>query len=77
MSIDNELQAAYQKNESENPNYIDVLTGKARRVYDTPDKGILWGWEVSAYVMTKAVSAGAFLIPFIARPPKNGPSQIL
>ena len=66
MSIDNELQAAYQKNESENPNYIDVLTGKARRVYDTPDKGILWGWEVSAYVMTKAISAGAFLIPFIA-----------
>jgi formate-dependent nitrite reductase membrane component NrfD len=66
MSIDNELQAAYQKNESENPNYIDVLSGKARRVYDTPDKGILWGWEVSAYVMTKAISAGAFLIPFIA-----------
>ncbi len=66
MSIDNELQAAYQKNESENPNYIDVLTGKARRVYDTPDKGILWGWEVSAYVITKAISAGAFLIPFIA-----------
>ena len=66
MSIDNELEAAYQKKETENPNYIDVLNGKARRVYDTPDKGILWGWEVSAYVMTKAISAGAFLIPFIA-----------
>ncbi len=66
MTIDNELEAAYQKKESENPNYIDVLTGKARRVYDTPDKGILWGWEVSAYVMTKAIAAGAFLIPFIA-----------
>ncbi|MBT8259538.1 MAG: polysulfide reductase NrfD [Bacteroidia bacterium] len=66
MSIDNELQAAYQKKENENPNYIDVLNGKARRVYDTPDKGILWGWEVSAYVLTKAISAGAFLIPFIA-----------
>jgi len=66
MTIDNEIEAAYQKKDTENPNYIDVLNGKARRVYDTPDKGILWGWEVSAYVMTKAIAAGAFLIPFIA-----------
>jgi Fe-S-cluster-containing dehydrogenase component/formate-dependent nitrite reductase membrane component NrfD len=66
MTIDNEMQAAYQKKETENPNYIDVLNGSARRVYDTPDKGILWGWEVSAYVFTKAIAAGAFLIPFIA-----------
>ena len=66
MTIDNDLQAAYQKKETENPNYIDVLNGKARRVYDTPDKGILWGWEVSAYVLTKAVAAGAFIIPFAA-----------
>ncbi len=66
MSIDNEIEAAYQKTASENPNYIDVLNGKARRVYDTPDKGILWGWEVTAYVVTKAIAAGAFLIPFIA-----------
>ncbi len=66
MSIDNELQSAYQKKETENPNYIDVLNGKARRVYDTPDKGILWGWEVSAYVTTKAIAAGAFLVPLLA-----------
>ncbi len=66
MTIDNEIEAAYQKKDNKNPNYIDVLDGKARRVYDTPDKGILWGWEVSAYVTTKAVAAGAFLIPFIA-----------
>jgi Fe-S-cluster-containing dehydrogenase component/formate-dependent nitrite reductase membrane component NrfD len=66
ISIDNSLHAAYQKKETENPNYIEVLTGKARRVYDTPDKGILWGWEVSAYVLTKAIAAGAFLVPFIA-----------
>ena len=66
MSIDNELQSAYQKKETENPNYIDVLSGKARRVYDTPDKGILWGWEVSAYVTTKAIAAGAFLVPLLA-----------
>ncbi len=46
---------------------VEVIMGtaKARRVYDTPDKGILWGWEVSAYVLTKAVSAGAFLMYFL------------
>lgn len=36
-----------------------------RRVYDIPDKGILWGWEVSGYVLTKAISAGAFLLMFL------------
>lgn len=47
---------------------VEVLmeAAKARRVYDTPDKGILWGWEVSAYILTKAVSAGAILIPLMA-----------
>ena len=46
---------------------VEVLMGKeARRVYDTPDKGILWGWEVSGYVWTKAIAAGALLIPIIA-----------
>ena len=38
----------------------------ARRIYDTPDKGILWGWEVSGYVLTKAISAGVFLVAFLA-----------
>lgn len=66
MTIDNEMQAAYQKNESENPNYIDVLNGKARRVYDTPDKGILWGWEVTSYVLTKGVAAGLVMIAFLS-----------
>jgi formate-dependent nitrite reductase membrane component NrfD len=36
-----------------------------RRVYDAPNKGVLWGWEVSAYVWTKAISAGAYLVPFL------------
>lgn len=38
----------------------------ARRVYDAPNKGVLWGWEVSAYVLTKAIATGAFMIPVIA-----------
>ncbi|HEX8370650.1 MAG TPA: NrfD/PsrC family molybdoenzyme membrane anchor subunit [Pyrinomonadaceae bacterium] len=38
---------------------------KPRRVYDAPGKGVLWGWEVTAYVWTKAIAAGAFLVPFL------------
>ncbi|MCF8237881.1 MAG: polysulfide reductase NrfD [Saprospiraceae bacterium] len=46
---------------------VDLLIGKKpRRVYDAPDKGILWGWEVSGYVWTKAIATGAILVPFIA-----------
>lgn len=42
---------------------IEVLTGhSAKRVYNAPGKGILWGWEVPAYVTTKAISAGAYLV---------------
>jgi formate-dependent nitrite reductase membrane component NrfD len=47
---------------------MEVLMEKAnaKRVYDTPDKGILWGWEVSGYVFTKAIAAGAVLVLFLA-----------
>lgn len=45
---------------------IEPRKNKARRVYDAPNKGVLWGWEVSAYILTKAISAGAFLIPISA-----------
>ena len=53
---------------------VDVLmgnsnygkAGKPTRTYDVADKGILWGWEVSAYVWTKAISAGIFLVTFVA-----------
>ena len=36
-----------------------------RRVYDAPSKGVLWGWEVGAYVWTKAIASGAFLAPVL------------
>jgi formate-dependent nitrite reductase membrane component NrfD/ferredoxin len=47
---------------------VDVLmnNGGARRVYDAPNKGLLWGWEVSGYVFTKAISAGVFLVAVLA-----------
>lgn len=47
------------------PRTVEVVMDKAKEVYNTPNKGILWGWEVSAYVWTKAISAGAFLVPFL------------
>jgi Fe-S-cluster-containing dehydrogenase component/formate-dependent nitrite reductase membrane component NrfD len=39
-----------------------VETELARRVYDSPSKGVLWGWQVSAYVWTKAIAAGVALV---------------
>ena len=45
---------------------LSSIKKNTRRVYDAPAKGILWGWEVSAYVWTKAISAGAFLLPAAA-----------
>ena len=38
----------------------------ARRVYDAPKAGVLWGWPVSAYLMTKALAAGVLLVPLFA-----------
>ncbi|HLU99830.1 MAG TPA: 4Fe-4S dicluster domain-containing protein, partial [Acidobacteriota bacterium] len=42
----------------------DVLRENIRRVYDAPAKGVMWGWEVSAYLWTKSIAAGAFIVPF-------------
>ncbi|MFV0387418.1 MAG: 4Fe-4S dicluster domain-containing protein [Pyrinomonadaceae bacterium] len=44
---------------------IESNSKKVKRVYDAPAKGLLWGWEVSAYILTKAISAGAFLVPIL------------
>lgn len=48
------------------PKTVEVVMDTAKQVYNTPIKGILWGWEVPAYVWTKAISAGVFLVPFLA-----------
>jgi len=39
---------------------------EAKRSYDAPSKGILWGWEVSAYIWTKAVASGTYMVAMIA-----------
>ncbi len=49
---------AIEKSVHETP----VAGPKTRRVYDIPSKGAVWGWEVPAYVTSKAVSAGIFLL---------------
>ena len=41
-------------------------SGSAKRSYDQPSKGILWGWEVSAYIWTKAISSGVYLVAVLA-----------
>lgn len=43
----------------------DVVEENKRRVYDAPSKGVVWGWEVSSYLLTKAIASGAFLVPAI------------
>ena len=39
-----------------------VAHENARRSYDAPAKGVLWGWQVTAYLWTKAISAGAIVV---------------
>ena len=41
--------------------------GKGHRVYDVPSKGVLWGWEVPAYLWTKAISVGTFMMAYLHR----------
>lgn len=65
MEVNGQTATAGELAENGSAKSVDVLMGKGRRVYDAPDKGILWGWEVSAYVWTKAIAAGAFLVPFL------------
>jgi len=60
--------ATYAGTEKTAKKSIEVIMeqSKTKRVYDTPDKGVLWGWEVNAYILTKAIAAGAILVPFLA-----------
>ncbi len=37
----------------------------SRRVYDAPDKGVLWGWEVTGYIWTKALATGTFIVTYL------------
>jgi len=41
---------------------VDLMAQKATRTHDAPSKGILWGWELPAYLWSKAVAAGLFIV---------------
>ena len=41
-------------------------SGAAKRSYDQPSKGVLWGWEVSAYIWTKGIAAGTYVVAILA-----------
>ncbi len=43
-----------------------VASEVARRTYDAPQKGVLWGWHVTAYLWTKAIATGAVIVPLLA-----------
>ena len=38
-----------------------------KRAYDAPQKGILWGWQVSGYLWTKAISAGVMMVMLLGK----------
>ena len=38
----------------------------AKRSYDQPSKGVLWGWEVTTYIWTKGISSGTYAIAVIS-----------
>ena len=47
---------------------VDTLrSGDPRRVYDSPSKGILWGWEVGGYIWTKAIATGLFMVAVLGQ----------
>lgn len=43
-----------------------LLLESAKRVYDVPSEGVMWGWEVPTYIWTKAIAAGTILVLFLA-----------
>ena len=62
IKAEDEIDKAKSKRK---PKTVEVLMDHTKRIYDAPDKGILWGWEVSAYVWTKGIASGSFLMTFL------------
>ena len=46
---------------------VESMTQKPRRAYDAPQKGVLWGWQVSGYLWTKSIAAGAIIATMLAK----------
>ncbi len=52
-------------NVAKDPSPSEKFDNSAARTYDAPDKGVLWGWEVAAYLVTKGIAGGAVLISIV------------
>jgi Fe-S-cluster-containing dehydrogenase component/formate-dependent nitrite reductase membrane component NrfD len=59
-------EALFPAKKPEKSSRLATLLESAKRVYDVPSEGVMWGWEVPAYVWTKAIAAGTVLLPFLA-----------
>ncbi|MDP6379402.1 MAG: polysulfide reductase NrfD [Candidatus Thalassarchaeaceae archaeon] len=70
------VQLALEKKAKEAPHHNQAIirdvaaklnneSPRAKRVYDQPSKGILWGFEVSAYIWTKAIASGTYMMAMI------------
>ena len=46
---------------------VGALSDQPRRAYDAPQKGILWGWQVSGYLWTKSIAAGIVMVVLLAK----------
>ena len=42
-----------------------VLKENIRRVYDSPNKGVQWGWEITGYIIAKAIASGVVSLAFL------------
>ncbi len=49
-------------NKSKPPDKKESWSASSTVSYDPPDKGVLWGWEVAAYLVTKGISGGVLLL---------------
>ena len=46
---------------------VDAISSPPKRAYDAPQKGVLWGWQVSGYLWTKSIAAGVILATMLAK----------
>ena len=45
---------------------VQSMAPLPRRAYDAPQKGVLWGWQVSGYLWTKSIATGVVMVPLLA-----------
>ena len=66
MALETHAKGGTQPDQRAIDNVLEELKTQkedtTRRVYDSPSKGVLWGWEVPAYIWTKSVATGLMLV---------------